>query len=99
MKSTKAIFILAMLIFGSIGLFVKNINLSSGQLLLSPLLLKERLTVVKLLCILGAVAGMFCIVSNGGESGKNDLIGIVLLPYILMTQKIIDPISAFFYRF
>ncbi len=199
MKNAKGIYIIAMLIFGSIGLLVRGINLPSGQIalvrgiigcsfliaacpvmkqkvswkamkpnllplllsgaaigfnwillfeaykftsianatlsyyfapvfimFLSPFLLKERLTILRILCIFSAVLGMFFIMGNGGEAGKNHLIGIsyglcaavlyagvvitnkflrgltglettliqigsaslVLLPYILMTQKI-----------
>lgn len=149
MKSSKGMYIIAMLIFGSMGLFVKNINLSSGQIalvrgiigsifllaacpimkqklswkairpnlillvisgtaigfnwillfeaykyttisnatlsyyfapvfvtFLSPFILKERLTITKTLCILGAVLGMFFIVGIGGGEGKNHIIGI-----------------------
>lgn len=199
MKNAKVIYILAMLIFGSIGLFTRNIDLSSGQIalvrgiigstfllaacpllkqklsiqairanlllliisgtaigfnwillfqaykyttisnatlsyyfapvfvmFLSPFILKERLTAVKTMCILGAVLGMFFIVGVGGGTGRNHLLGIgyglfaavlyasviimnkflkglsglettliqlgaasiVLLPYILLTEKI-----------
>jgi len=199
MKNSKIIYILAMLIFGSIGLFTRNIDLSSGQIalvrgiigstfllaacpimkqklsykairpnllllaisgaaigfnwillfqaykyttisnatlsyyfapvfvmFLAPFILKERLTAIKTMCILGAVIGMFLIVGVGGGSGKNNMIGIgygllaavlyasvvimnkfliglsgvettliqlsaasiVLLPYILATEKI-----------
>jgi len=106
--------------------------------LLSPFLLKEKLTLIKLVCILGALAGMFLIVGIGGGEGKNHVIGIgyglaaavlyasvvimnkflkglsglettliqiscatlVLLPYILMTERIqifhLDTKSAVF---
>jgi drug/metabolite transporter (DMT)-like permease len=149
MRKANVILITAMLIFGSVGLFVRNIDLSSGQialvrgvigccflaaaglvtknklswkairpnllllilsgaaigfnwillfqayryttianatlsyyfapvfvLFLSPLLLKEKLSAVKLLCIFAAVAGMFMIIGTGGEAGKNHIIGI-----------------------
>lgn len=142
MKSAKGIYVIAMLIFGSIGLFVRNVSLSSGQialirgiigsvflltasifmkqkvsakairknllllilsgaaigfnwillfeaykytsianatlsyyfapviiLLLSPLLLKERLTLLKFICMIAAFVGVFCIVGNGIEAG------------------------------
>lgn len=174
MKSSKGIYIIAMLLFGSIGLFIRNINLSSGQIalvrgmigsifllaacplmkqkfsikaiktniillilsgsaigfnwillfeaykytsianatlsyyfapvfimLLSPLLLKEKLNFLKLLCIIGAVAGMFCVVGNGGETGKNDLIGIgyglcaaVLYASVVMMNKFLKGLSG-----
>jgi RarD protein len=44
--------------------------------LLSPLLLKERITPVKVGCILVALGGMFLIVGVGGGEGKNHVIGI-----------------------
>lgn len=146
---SKTIYISAMLIFGSIGLVSRNINLSSGQIaltrgvigsiflllaskvlkeklswqmiklnlllliisgagigfnwilmfeaykftsianatlsyyfapvfvvLLSPLLLKEKVTPIKIGCILAALVGMFLIVGVGGGEGKNHVIGI-----------------------
>lgn len=149
MKRTKLIYIGTLFIFGSIGLFVRNIQLSSGQIalsrgfigsvflilsslvmkrriswkaikpnlvllllsgaaigfnwillfqaykytsianatlcyyfqpvfvmFLSPIILKERLTLTKIISILAAVLGMFCIVGNGG-TGSNHLIGIL----------------------
>lgn len=139
-----------MLIFGSIGLFVKNINLSSSQIafvrgitgcifllvacpfmkqklsakaikanfiillisgaaigfnwillfeaykytsianatlsyyfapvfvvFLSPLFLKERLTITKVICVLGAILGMFLVLGNGAGAGMNNVKGIV----------------------
>lgn len=197
--NNKLLYISAMLIFGSIGLFARNIPLASGQIalvrgligsiflliacpimkqkislkailpnlplliisgagigfnwilmleayqytsianatlsyyfapvlvmLLSPFLLKERLTYRKILCILCAIVGMFLIIGINTGEGKNHLLGIgyglcaavlyasvvimnkfvkgltgiettlvqlsfaslVLLPYILLTQKI-----------
>ncbi|MDF2908768.1 MAG: transporter [Herbinix sp.] len=44
--------------------------------LLSPFLLKERLTPIKVGCILAALGGMFLIVGIGGGEGKNHVIGI-----------------------
>lgn len=201
MKKAKLEFIIAMLIFGSIGLFVKNINLSSSMIalargiigciflliisyitkqkiswevikpnfilliisgaamgmnwiflfqaykyttipkatlcyyfapiivmFLSAFILKEKLNAMKIICIIGAMIGMFLIVGIGGSNAteKNQLLGImygliaavlyssvilinkfiknlsgmessmiqltiaviVLLPYILMTEKI-----------
>ncbi len=149
MNKSKLIYLSAMLIFGSIGLVSRNIQLSSGQIaltrgvigsiflllaskalkekmswqkikpnlllliisgagigfnwilmfeaykftsianatlsyyfapvivvLLSPLLLKERVTLVKVGCILAALGGMFLIVGVGGGEGKNHMIGI-----------------------
>ena len=106
--------------------------------LLSPFFLKERLTVIKVGCILAALGGMFLVVGVGGGEGTNHVIGIsyglaaailyasviilnkylkglsglettliqisaatiVLLPYILLTERIqifnIDIRSAVF---
>jgi RarD protein len=44
--------------------------------LLSPFLLKEKLTPMKVCCILAALGGMFLIVGVGGGEGKNHVIGI-----------------------
>jgi RarD protein len=149
MKKSKVIYISAMLIFGSIGLVSRNIQLSSGQIaltrgvigsiflllaskalkektswqvikpnllllilsgagigfnwilmfeayqftsianvtlsyyfapvfvvILSPFLLKEKVTPIKIGCILAALGGMFLIVGVGGGEGKNHVIGI-----------------------
>lgn len=149
MNKSKVIYIIAMLIFGSIGLISRNIQLSSGQIaltrgvigsiflllaskvlkekiswqkirpnllllilsgagigfnwilmfeayqytsianatlsyyfapvivvLLSPFMLKERLTPIKVGCILAAMGGMFLIIGIGGGEGKNHVIGI-----------------------
>jgi RarD protein len=149
MSKSKFKLILAMLIFGSIGLFVKRIHLSSAQIalaravigsfsllvsilivrqkmnwgnirknlpfllgsgmifgfnwmflfksyqyttianatlsyycapllvmLLSPVILKERLTLPKVFCMLAAMTGMFCIVGAGGEKGTSHFLGI-----------------------
>jgi RarD protein len=149
MRKSKGYLAASMLIFGSIGLFVKNIELSSVQIalmrgligclfifaaslirkqklswkairpnlalllcsgaaiglnwillfeayryttisnatlsyyfapvfvmFLAPLILKERLTPKKVLCIVGAVIGMFLIIGIGGGPGKNHLLGI-----------------------
>lgn len=43
---------------------------------LAPIILKERLTIQKLICITGAVIGMFFIIGIGGEPGKNHLLGV-----------------------
>lgn len=174
MKNAKVIYILAMLIFGSIGLFVRNIGLSSTQvalvrgvigcvfllaaslllkqrlsrkairknllplilsgigigfnwillfqaykyttianatlsyyfapvfiLFLSPLILKERLTVIKVGCILAAVAGMFCIVGSSGGTGAGDIIGIgygllaaILYAAVVITNKFFKGLSG-----
>ncbi len=149
MNKSKIIYLSAMLIFGSIGLVSRNIQLSSGQIaltrgvigsiflflasmamkekmswqklkpnllllilsgagigfnwilmfeaykftsianatlsyyfapvfvvLLSPLLLKERITPIKVGCILAALGGMFLVIGVGGGEGKNHMIGI-----------------------
>lgn len=174
MKSAKGIYITAMLIFGSIGLFVKGINLPSGQialvrgiigcsfllaalpvlkqtiswkavkpnliplllsgaaigfnwillfeaykytsianatlsyyfapvfvLFLSPILLKERLTFLKTLCILSAVLGMYFIVGKSGGAGDSDLVGIgfglsaaVLYAGVVITNKFLKGLSG-----
>lgn len=44
--------------------------------LLAPVVLKERLTISKFLCVLMALVGMFCIVGVDGINGGSDLIGI-----------------------
>lgn len=44
--------------------------------LLSPFLLKEKVTPIKVGCILAALGGMFLIVGVGGGEGKNHVIGI-----------------------
>jgi RarD protein len=174
MKNAKGIYIIAMLIFGSIGLFVRGINLPSGQIalvrgiigcsfllaacpvmkqkiswdavkpnllplllsgaaigfnwillfeaykytsianatlsyyfapvfvmFLSPFLLKERLTVLKIICILSAVLGMFFIMGNSGEAGRDNLIGIgfglsaaILYAGVVITNKYLKGLSG-----
>jgi drug/metabolite transporter (DMT)-like permease len=174
MKSAKIKLIGAMLIFGSIGVFVRRIPLSSGQLamargiigsvslllaghlikqklsrqairrnlllliasgaaigfhwmllfeayqyttipkatlsyyfapvfvmFLSPFVLKERLTLKKIIGISAAVAGMFLITGIGGGSGKSDLAGIgyglsaaVLYAFVVLTNKFLQGLSG-----
>lgn len=174
MKNSKGIYIVAMLIFGSIGLFIRGINLPSGQIalvrgvigcsflmascpvmkqkiswsavkpnllllllsgaaigfnwillfeaykytsianatlsyyfapvfvmFLSPFLLKERLTVLKIICILSAVLGMFFIMGNGGEAGQDNLVGIgfglsaaILYTGVVITNKYLKGLSG-----
>ena len=52
---------------------------------LSPLLLKEKLTIIKVLCIISAMIGMFCIVgidkSNVGSNSIGDDL-VTLFPTI-----------------
>lgn len=43
---------------------------------LSPLVLKEHLTLRKAVCILVSMAGMFCVVGTGREAGANNALGI-----------------------
>jgi len=149
MKKSKGYLTASMLIFGSLGLFVRGIDLSSGQIALgrgvigslfilavgllsrkklswkairpnlillissgtaigfnwiflfeayryttisnatlsyyfapvfimlaAPFLLKERATLKTVICITGAVVGMFLIIGVGGGPGKNHLLGI-----------------------
>lgn len=47
-------------------------------MLLSPVILKEKLTVKKILCVVCAMLGMVCIVGNSGgmAEGRNDFLGI-----------------------
>lgn len=44
--------------------------------ILAPVVLKEKLTLSKFLCVLMALVGMFCIVGVDGINGGSDLIGI-----------------------
>jgi RarD protein len=174
MKNTKVTYISAMLLFGSIGIFARNIDLSSGQtalvrgligsvfllaacpimkqklsirairsnllllilsgaaigfnwillfhaykyttisnatlsyyfapvlvMFLSPFILKEKLTAIKIICILSAVVGMFCIVGIGGGSGQNHLVGIgyglaaaVLYASVVIMNKFLKGLSG-----
>lgn len=175
MKNVKVKLIIVMLIFGSIGLFVRNIDLSSGMIalargiigsiflfvtgyitkqkaswkmikfnllplivsgaamgvnwiflfqaykyttiskatlcyyfapvivmFLSPFILKEKLNAVKIMCITGAMVGMFLIVGIGsGEAEKNQLLGIgyglaaaVLYASVVITNKFIKNLSG-----
>lgn len=47
-------------------------------MLLSPFILKEKLTLKKMLCVTCAMLGMICIVGNSGgvTEGRNDFLGI-----------------------
>jgi drug/metabolite transporter (DMT)-like permease len=174
MKNPKSWYIISLLIFGSIGLFVRNIPMSSGQIalvrgiigsifllvaskvlkqkiswkairpnfllliisgaaiglnwiflfeaykytsistatvcyyfapvfvmFLSPFVLKEHLTIVKILCVITAVIGMFFVVGNGGSTGNNNMIGIgyglmaaMLYAGVVLMNKFIKAISA-----
>lgn len=69
--------------------------------LLSPFLLKERLTPIKVWCILAALGGMFLIVGIGGGEGKNHLIGIsyglaaaVLYASVVILNKYLKGLSG-----
>lgn len=68
---------------------------------LSPLVLKEKLTVIKTLCIIGAVIGMVFIVGIGEVPGKNHLIGIgygllaaVLYASVVLMNKFLRGLSG-----
>ena len=175
MKNAKIKLIAAMLIFGSIGLFVKNIDLPSSMIalvrgiigsiflftasyitrqktswkaikpnlipliisgaaigvnwiflfqaykyttvskatlcyyfapvivmFLSPFILKEKLNAVKIMCIIGAMAGMFLIVGAGNSAAENNqLLGIIyglaaaaLYASVIITNKFIKNLSG-----
>ena len=174
MRSAKIKLIGAMLIFGSIGMFVRNIGISSGQLalargiigsvflffagrlmkqklsgqairrnlliliasgaaigfhwmllfesykyttipkatlsyyfapvfvmFLSPFVLKERLTLKKVIGISAAVIGMFLVTGIGGGSGQSDLVGIgygllaaVLYAFVILINKFLKGLSG-----
>lgn len=176
MKMTKLYFIISMLIFGSIGILVREIPLSSAQIalirgiigslflivigimmkkkpslkkikrnitylllsgtaigfnwillfeaykntsitnatlsyylapvivvLLSPLILKERLTLKKVLCVLAAMLGMFLIVWTGGDGGfyNKELLGIgfglgaaILYAMVVILNKLIKDLGG-----
>lgn len=44
---------------------------------LSPIIFKEKLTVVKIVCILSAMTGMLCVIGVYDSSGSNNLVGIL----------------------
>ncbi|AIQ13399.1 DMT family transporter [Paenibacillus durus] len=175
MSKAKISFIISMLIFGSIGLFVRNIPFSSSQIalvrglvgslllfaasfvftqrlswkrirpnlwllaasgialgmnwiflfqayhyttianaticyyfapifvmFLSPLILKESLKLINVLCILSAMAGMLCIVGiGGGAAGTNNILGIgygltaaAFYAIVVMLNKFLKNISG-----
>ncbi len=69
--------------------------------LLSPFLLKERLTPIKMACILTALGGMFLIVGIGGGEGTNHIIGIcyglaaaVLYASVVILNKYLKGLSG-----
>lgn len=175
MKNAKVKLVVAMLVFGSIGLFVRNINLSSSMIalargiigsifllvvslitrektswkvikhnlfplivsgtimginwiflfeaykyttiskatlsyylapvfviFLSPFILKEKLNAIKIMCIIGSMAGMYLIVGSGsGVAEKNQLLGIgygiiaaLLYAGVIITSKFIKNLSG-----
>ncbi|OBR89706.1 MULTISPECIES: DMT family transporter [Clostridium] len=175
MKNAKIKIVAAMLIFGSVGLFVKNIDLSSSMIalvrgiigsiflftasyitrqktswkaiksnlipliisgaaigvnwiflfqaykyttvskatlcyyfapvivmFLSPFILKEKLNAVKIMCIIGAMAGMFLIVGAGSSAAENNqLLGIIyglaaaaLYASVIIINKFIKNLSG-----
>lgn len=69
---------------------------------LSPLILKEQLKMITILCILSAMAGMFCIVGmDNGATGTNNTLGIVyglaaatLYASIIIINKFLKNISG-----
>lgn len=68
---------------------------------ISPFLLKERLTIRKTICILSAVLGMYFVVGSGGETGRNNLVGIafglsaaVLYAGVVITNKFLKGLSG-----
>ncbi len=175
MKRTKASLILVMILFGSIGLFVREINCTSSQIaltrgvigsiclvlssfiikqplswkrikpnlgiliasgiaiglnwiflfeaykyttiataticyyfapvivmFLSPLILKERLSGVKIACILAAMLGMICISATGEDAGgQNHFLGIaygigaaVLYASVMIMNKFLKDVTS-----
>ncbi len=46
---------------------------------LSPIIFKEKLTVVKIVCILSAMVGMLCVIGVGNSSGSNNFVGIIVM--------------------
>lgn len=44
---------------------------------LSPIIFKEKLTVVKIVCILSAMTGMLCVIGVYDSSGSNNFVGIL----------------------
>ena len=175
MKRTKASLILVMILFGSIGLFVREINCTSSQIaltrgvigsiclvlasfiikqplswkrikpnlgiliasgiaiglnwiflfeaykyttiataticyyfapvivmFLSPLILKERLSGIKIACILAAMLGMICISATGEDAGgQNHFLGIaygigaaVLYASIMIMNKFLKGVTS-----
>lgn len=69
--------------------------------LISSLIFKERLTLLKGICILSAMVGMICITGSGDISGGNQLIGIVygflaasLYAGVMIVNKFLKNLSA-----
>lgn len=70
---------------------------------LSPFLLKEKLTLRKVLCILAAIIGMFFVAGTGGDgsSGRNELAGIgfglgaaFLYAFVVIFNKLIKEMGG-----
>lgn len=69
---------------------------------LSPFILKEKLNAIKIMCIIGAMTGMFLIVGfESGTAEKNQLFGIgyglaaaVLYTSVIITNKFIRNLSG-----
>lgn len=69
---------------------------------LSPFILKEKLNAIKIMCIIGAMTGMFLIVGVGGSAAeKNQLLGIgyalsaaILYAGVIIINKFIKNLSG-----
>ncbi|MBU3110256.1 DMT family transporter [Clostridium lacusfryxellense] len=74
-------------------------------IMLAPVILKEKLTLIKILCVIVAMSGLFLIVSVGGDNitdSSNHLLGItyglcaaVLYASIILMNKFIKDLSGF----
>jgi len=74
-------------------------------LMLAPIILKEKLTIIKILCVIVAMSGLFLIVSTGSTNitgSYNHIIGImyglsaaVLYASIILMNKFIKNLSGF----
>ncbi|MGH4052604.1 MAG: DMT family transporter [Clostridium sp.] len=74
-------------------------------LMLAPIILKERLTMIKIICVIVAMSGLFLIVSTGSTNitvSYNHIIGIiyglsaaVLYASIILMNKFIKNLSGF----
>ena len=74
-------------------------------IILAPVILKEKLTIIKILCVIAAMAGLFLIVSVGSSSLQgtyNHLLGImyglsaaILYASVILMNKFIKNLSGF----